>query len=110
MESHVSPLPRRRLRDRLAEHESQLTRHAQRADVSNLLLLIDDDLRETSLAMASIDGFLAEALRLLAEDDVHPNDLLKLCANDQVMERMDTLGETLSMLRRRFGALAATIR
>lgn len=119
MESHVSHLPqtseipsapRRRLHDRLAEHETQQPRHAQRADVSNLLLLIDDDLRETALAMSSIDGFLCEALRLLDGDDMDPAQLLRLCANDQVMERMDTLGETLAMLRRRFGALAATIR
>lgn len=102
--------PRRRLRDRLVEHETQTPKLTRRSDSSTLLLLIDDDLRETALAMSGIDGFLAEALRLLDSDEVQPHQLLRLCANDQVMERMDTLADTLATLRRRFGALAATIR
>ena len=102
--------PRRRLRDRLVEHETQNTRLESSGQLTNLLLLIDDDLRETAVAMTGIDGFLAEALRLLGSEEVHPQELLKLCTDDQVMERIDTLAETLATLRRRFGALATSIK
>ncbi len=102
--------PRRRLRDRLVEHETQNARLVEKGQLSNLLLLIDDDLRETALAMSGIDGFLGEALRVLDDEEVRPHELLRLCADDRVMERMDALAEALTTLRRRFGALAATIR
>ncbi len=100
--------PRRRSRDRLTGRESQL-KHGGRAEVANLLLLIDDDLQETADAMGAIEGFLADAQGLLDGDELRPEALLRLCAADDVMTRIDTLGETLAMLRRRFGALAATI-
>jgi hypothetical protein len=111
----MQPMPRndpprhRRLRDRLGSHETDNPKLA-RGDAANLLLLIDDDLHETAQAMAVIDGFLTSALRLLSSTEVSPQALIALCASDDVMERMDTLSETLGLLRRRIGALAATIR
>lgn len=99
----------RRLRDRLASHETDNPSLA-RGDAANLLLLIDDDLHETAEAMSVIDGFLASALVLLSSAEVNPQKLLALCASDDVMERMDALSESLGLLRRRMGALAATIR
>jgi len=102
--------PRRRLRDGLAERDTQQGRFVGRADVANLMLLIDDDLRETATAMNGIEGFLAEAQRLLDATELEPQALLRLCADDEVLERMDTLSETLQTLRRRFGALAATVK
>jgi hypothetical protein len=38
------------------------------------------------------------------------HELLRLCSSDEVLDRMDTLAETLQTLRRRLGALAATVR
>ena len=107
---HHEPGRKRRLHDRLATHETQNPRLGDRADVSNLLLLIDDDLRETAEAMTAIDGFLAESLRLLDSREVSATSLLELSAADDLMERIDTLQDTLGTLRRRFGALASTIR
>ncbi|MEO6954229.1 MAG: hypothetical protein ABI321_20675 [Polyangia bacterium] len=101
--------PHRRLRDRLGSHETDNPSLA-RGDATNLLLLIDDDLHETAQAMSVIDGFLSSALTLLSSTDVNPQKLIALCASDDVMECMDTLSETLVLLRRRMGALAATIR
>jgi hypothetical protein len=95
----------RRMRDRLVERESHRA-HPERA---NLLLLIDDDLRETADAMTGIERFLGQALRLLDGDRLDATELLRLCADGDVMERIDTLGEALTTLRRRFGALAATV-
>lgn len=99
----------RRLRDRVASHETDNPALACGA-AANLLLLIDDDLHESAQAMTVIDGFLSSALQLLSATDVSRQKLIALCASDEVMERMDTLSETLSLLRRRMGALAATIR
>ena len=94
------------MRDRLATRES----HHAHPEVANLLLLIDDDLQETAQALSGIEGFLGEAQRLLDKDSLRAPELLRLCADGDVMERIDTLAETLATLRRRFGALAATVR
>ena len=102
--------PRRRLRDKLVNRETDQGRLVGRADVANLMMLIDDDLRETADAMTGIEGFLAEALRLLEADELRAPELLHLCADDSVLERMDTLAEALATVRRRFAALAATVR
>lgn len=104
------PAQRRRLRDRLMAHETQNASLNERPEIANLLLLIDDDLRETAQSMSALDSFLAEALRLLDSAEVRPHDLIRLCADDHVMERLDILAETFSTLRRRFGALAAGLR
>jgi hypothetical protein len=109
-EEHRPLKPGRRLHDRLAAHETNNPTLGARADVSNLLLLIDDDLRETAETMGVIDGFLAESLRLLESRDVTPSSLLRLAADEDLMEQIDRLQETLATLRRRFGALATTIR
>lgn len=109
-QTREAPRPfRRRLRDRMADRDTDQARHTGRADIANLLLLIDDDLQETAAAMNGIEGFLAEALALLDGEALSADELLGLCRDDDVLERMDTLAETLQTLRRRFGALAATV-
>jgi len=102
--------PRRRFRDQLAERETQSGRFVGRADVANLMLLIDDDLRETAGAMSCIEGFLGEAQRLLDEEQMRADELLRLCASGEVLAQMDALADALQTLRRRLGALAATVR
>jgi hypothetical protein len=109
-EEHRPNPPGRRLHDRLAAHETHNPKLTERSEVSNLLLLIDDDLRETAETMGVIDGFLAESLRLLESRDVTPASLLRLSADEDLMAQIDRLQETLATLRRRFGALATTIR
>jgi hypothetical protein len=102
--------PRRRLRDRMAERDGTdnptLTR---RYELQNLLLLIDDDLRETARAMGGIERFLADALRSLDDEEVRATELLRLAGDGDVLERMDTLCESLASLRRRFGAIARSL-
>ena len=102
--------PRRRLRDQLIERETQAARFIGRADVANLMLLIDDDLRETAAAINEIEAFLSDAKQLLDAPEMCPEELLRLCGDDDVLEWMDTLAETLQTMRRRLGALAATVR
>jgi hypothetical protein len=110
MQTATSQPKQRRLRDQLTARDSSAARFIGRADVANLMLLIDDDLRETAAAMNGIEGFLGEAQQVLDEPEMDPLALLRLCASDEVLDRMDTLAETLQILRRRLGALAATVK
>ena len=102
---------KRRLKDRLVEREGTQNRVlAERYELQNLLLLIDDDLRETALALTGIEVFLAAALKLLDSEGVRPVDLYALAGDGEVLDRMDTLCETLSSLRRRMGTIAQTLK
>jgi hypothetical protein len=105
-----TPAPKRRLRDRLVEREGTNNPSlAERYELTNLLLLIDDDLRETALALAGIEHFLADALRLLDREGVRPTELVRLAQDGDVLDRMDTLAETLTALRRRLQTVGQTI-
>jgi hypothetical protein len=102
--------PRRRLRDRLVEREG--TRNPKlegRYELSNLLLFVDDDLRETALALQGIETFLAYALKLLENEKVTAQELALLARDEEILERIDTLEETLSSLRRRMATIATTL-
>jgi hypothetical protein len=103
--------PRRRLRDRLVERDGTsnpvLT---ERYALTNQLLLIDDDLRETALAMGAVEKFLADALGLLEDETVTAADLAQLAGDGEMLDRMDTLAETLTTLRRRLIAIASQIK
>jgi hypothetical protein len=103
--------PKRRLNDRLVDREGTSNPSlADRYELQNLLLLIDDDLRETALSIRGIERFLADALRLLDGDALALSDLHRLAGDDEVLERMDTLCETLGSLRRRMGSVAAALK
>jgi len=104
-------VPRRRLRDRLVEREGTANPQlAERRELQNELLFIDDDLRESALALGSIERFLADALQLLDGEDVNPRELLRLAEGGDVLDRLDTLSETFQSLRRRLATIAATLR
>jgi hypothetical protein len=104
------PAPKRRLRDRLAERDGTNNPSlAERYELTNLLLLIDDDLRETALALTGIERFLGDALQLLDHEGVRPVELVRLAQDGDVLDRMDTLAETLTQLRRRLQTVGKTI-
>jgi hypothetical protein len=104
-------VPRRRLRDRLVERDGtsnpQLAAHR---DLQNELLFIDDDLRESALALGTIERFLADALALLDGSEVNPRDLLRLASEGDVLDRLDTLSDTFQSLRRRLATIAGSLR
>jgi hypothetical protein len=100
----------RRARDRIVLGDSLGPKAlASRAELQNLLLFVDDDLRETALAIGGIESFLLQALALLEREDISRDELAALAGDADVLERIDSLAETLISLRRRLGRIADTL-
>ncbi len=105
---------RARARDRLMDRAtrsypvSESLSHAR--GVENLVLFIDDDLRETGLALGSVETYLVEILKLLESPRMSREEVHALAADTQVLDHVDMLTETLETLRRRLAKLAASLR
>src|SRR5438046_194609 len=85
----------RRMRDRMVEREGTANPRLRRYELQYLLLFVDDDLRETALALGGIESFLAHALALLERADVAPGELAALADDGEVLDKLDSLGDTL---------------
>lgn len=105
---------RARARDRLMDRAtrsypvSETLSHAR--GVENLVLFIDDDLRETGLALGNVETYLVEILKLLEAPRMTREEVHALAADTQVLDHVDGLVETLETLRRRIARLAASLR
>jgi hypothetical protein len=105
---------RARARDRLMDRASQP--HVPNArlvgveNVENLLLFVDDDLRETALAIHKIEEFLLRTLGLLEAKDLTRADVCEVASDASVLDHVDQLNETLESLRRRLARLAARMK
>src|SRR5262245_50835122 len=105
------PMPRQRARDRLYFSEgTENPALATKYELQNLLLFVDDDLRETARAMENIEGFLVEALHLLEREDLTQAELVALTDDEQVFDELDHLGDTLSNLRCRMVKIADALK
>jgi hypothetical protein len=70
---------------------------------------VDDDFRETALALGSIEEFLRRALSVL-DDDAPTRDQIALLAGDEALrDRIDDLSDNLTALRRRMVQIAETL-
>ncbi|HZS40047.1 MAG TPA: hypothetical protein VFF06_24610 [Polyangia bacterium] len=99
------------MRDRLVERDGTANPQlAERHELSNQILLIDDDLRETALALGGIEHFLADALALLESEEVSARKLATLATDGDILDRLDTLSETLQSLRRSLAAVAVAMK
>lgn len=103
--------PRRRVRDRIAslDHTENPSLHGQ-YDLRNLVLLVDDDLRQTALTLGSVERYLALSLALLEDEALSPDALLAHADDDDVLSRMDLLLENLANLRRRMRSIAVAMK
>jgi hypothetical protein len=106
---------RNRVRDKLLDRGSQPTEVpagalARVRDIENLLLFIDDDLRETALALTRIEDFLGGALETLADPQVRREHILTLASDVLVLGHLDQLSETLESLRRRLARLSSSMK
>jgi hypothetical protein len=79
-------------------------------NVENLLLFIDDDLRETALAITRVEDFLTLTLATLESDDLRREHIQALSRDPDVLENLDMLGENLESLRRRLAKLSSVMR
>jgi hypothetical protein len=79
-------------------------------NVENLLLFVDDDLRETALALSRIEAYLTRTLGVLESRELRREHVRAVAQDGQVLEQVDLLSETLESLRRRLAKLASTMR
>lgn len=108
---------RARARDRLMDRavrpspESDALSHLGHVrGVQNMVLFIDDDLRETGMALGKVEGYLVEILKLIEKPRISREDVHALAASTQVLEDVDTLVESLETLRGRLARLSASLR
>jgi len=103
--------PRRRLRDRIASLESAAGPSLRgRRELANLVLLVEDDLRQAALGLSSIEEFLARSLALLEGEPLDAAALASHAGDDEVAGQLDALSENLANLRRRMGMIAASLK
>lgn len=105
---------RARLRDRLMDRATQAyaPNSALRGvdNIGNLMLFVDDDLRETALSMTRIEGYLTRTLDALESSGLGRKDVLALASDTEVLEHLDQLNETLESLRRRLAKVAGEMK
>jgi hypothetical protein len=101
---------RARSRDRLMDRASQpYTPNPELAKirhVENLMMFIDDDLRETALSMERIERYLISTLDMLEGDHLVRAEVHTLATDTDVLDQIDLLNESLESLRRRVARLA----
>ncbi len=74
------------------------------------MLFVDDDLRETALAIGRIESYLVRTLQTLERRDVRRVDVLAIAGDTSVLDHLDALNETVESLRCRLGRLASRMR
>ncbi len=109
MSTQAPPLqiPRkRRLRDRLLDHDTDNERLVDQHTLTNHLLLFDDDVRETAAALGDIEAHLARALNVLERNDLTRRDLERLAEDIEAESKIAALDDTLASLRHRLHVIA----
>lgn len=105
---------RARARDRLLDRGSQPTQVGDALervrDIENLLLFVDDDIRETALAMQRIEDYLTRTMATLDHPQLRREHVLALAGDERVLDHLDRLSETLESLRRRLARLSASMK
>ena len=102
--------PRRRSRDRLPDRETTNPALSQRFELRTLLLFLDDDVRESSKALARVEQYLQRSLALLDATDVSAAELDALADEQAIFDDLHVLVDTLGSLRARMGKVASTLR
>lgn len=100
---------KRRLRDRLLDHDTDNARLMHQHTLTNHLLLFDDDVRETAAALGDIESYLARALAVLERKDLTRGDLERLAEDIEVESKIAALDDTLASLRHRLQVIASNL-
>jgi len=105
---------RRRASDRIFDRASgsypQTEALSQVRNLENLILFIDDDMRETALGLRHIEDYLIQTVGLLERRRLTRADVQAVASDERVLEHVDTMVETLESLRRRLARLASSLR
>ncbi len=102
--------PRRRLRERLPDRETKNPALASKSELKNLLLFLDDDVRESGKAIVRVEKYLARALALIDAPTVSADELDALSDEQQIFDDLHTLVDTLGSLRKRMGKVASSLK
>jgi hypothetical protein len=100
----------RRLRDRLLDRATQNPALTERFELQNLVLLLDDDLRETALALVRVEAFLQRSLELIDQGDLSAESLRAVAEDDEVRAQLDALAEAVANVQKRMGVAAGVLR
>ena len=105
--SGSGPQRRRRFRDRAIDREgTENERLSSQHSLQNHLLLFDDDLRESAIALGGIESYLARALAVLERQDLTQTELISLASDLEVEAKVASLDETLASLKNRLLIIA----
>ena len=103
--------PRRRLRDRIASLDRTANPSLRaRPEVQNVLLLVEDELRESALALGAVEQFLGSTMELLESRTLSRSDLEDAADDEDTLERVETLADSLTNLRRHLRTIAASLK
>lgn len=101
-------LPRRRARDLLATAAPKPALDG-RWDLYNHLLLVDDDLRETALALQGVESYLLRVRGAIVDRAVTGLTLDGLAAERSPEVQLDEAAENLERLKQRLGTIARLV-
>ncbi len=102
--------PRRRMRDRLPDRETTNPALAERSELRNLLLFVDDDVRQSAKALVGIEKYLQRALALIDAEAVSADELEALAGEQAIFDDLHTLVDTLGSLRAQMSKVASALR
>lgn len=95
--------------DRASSDYAPSSAVAKMKHIENLLLFIDDDLRETALSMERIERYLISTLDILEGQRIDGTKVQELATDVSVLDQVDLLNESLESLRRRMARLASAV-
>ncbi len=98
------------MRDMLPERETKNPKLAASTELKNLLLFLDDDVRESGKALVRVEKYLGRTLALLDATEVSSDDLRELAKEQEIFDDLHTLVDTLASLRARMGKVASSLR
>jgi hypothetical protein len=101
--------PRRRLRDRIASLDRTSNQALRRHDLANHVLLVEDDLRETALALGRVEAYLTRAMNAIESPSLSRDELAALAEARDIVDDVETLADSLANLRQRMRRIATSL-
>lgn len=103
---------RARARDQLLARPSRViaNEHRTYSNEENLLLLMDDDVREAALALLRIEQFLLKIRTVIDQPNQNWEQISALSADSQINLEVEQVAETIENLCRRLNVLATNPR